>query len=264
MNLAISNIAWTVKDDDYIYNFLKENKIKGLEIAPTRLFSDNPYNNLELAKDYSKTLFENYDLKICSMQSIWFGRNEKLFGTSEDRKILIDYTKKAIDFASAIKCNNLVFGSPKNRVIDDETQLDIAIDFFRELGDYASFNNTILSMEANPEIYGTNFINKTLENVELVKKVSSSGFMINLDFGTVIQNKENLNIIADNIDLINHIHISEPYLAKIEVRNEHIELSKILKEKNYNKFVSIEMKNLDDLDIVKQVVTYIKGVFDVN
>ena len=38
------------------------------------------------------------------MQSIWFGRQERLFGSEEEREILIDYTKKAVDFAVAIQC----------------------------------------------------------------------------------------------------------------------------------------------------------------
>jgi len=264
MKLSISNIAWSENEDFQMYEFLKSNNFSGLEIAPTRIIPDNPYDNIEKAKDYSSMLITKYNLEICSMQSIWFGKSEKLFGNQEDRAELLEYTKKAIDFASTIGCKNLVFGSPKNRIIENESQISIAIDFFKELGNYAYDNNTVLSMEANPEIYGTNFINTTSENIALVKTINSPGFMINLDFGTIIQNNENLNKISDNLNLINHIHISEPYLAKIEIRKEHNKLCEILKEKKYNKFISIEMKNLDDLENVKQTVSYIKGVFDVN
>ena len=40
---------------------------------------------------------KNEGFTVPSMQSIWFGRQEKIFGTLEERKILVEYTKKAID-----------------------------------------------------------------------------------------------------------------------------------------------------------------------
>ena len=64
--------------------------------------------------------------------------------SEEERKILVDYTKKAIDFANRISCKNLVFGCPKNRVSKNENNNDIAISFFRELGEYAKLKNTVL------------------------------------------------------------------------------------------------------------------------
>ena len=41
-------------------------------------------------------LKKNEGFIVPSMQSIWFGRQEKVFGTAEERQILVDYTKKAI------------------------------------------------------------------------------------------------------------------------------------------------------------------------
>mgnify|MGYP001163163240 CR=1 FL=1 len=85
MKLAISNIAWSEKDDLKMYDFLKSNFFKRLEIAPTRLFPDNPYDNQEKAKDYLSMLILKYGLEICSMQSIWFGKTENLFSSDEER-----------------------------------------------------------------------------------------------------------------------------------------------------------------------------------
>ena len=266
MKLSISNIAWTKEHNDAMYNFLKESGFNGLEIAPTRIFPDNPYGQIKDAKRFSANLKHRYNLEICSMQSIWFGRTEKLFETIEERKALLDYTKKAIDFASSIGCKNLVFGSPKNRIIENDDQYHLAIDFFKELGVYAFENKTVLSMEANPTIYGTNFINTTEQAFNLVEDVKREGFKVNIDFGTIIQNNENLKIISENINLVNHIHISEPNLAPIaiEVRRLHNELSDLLEKASYDKFISIEMKNTDDLNKVKQCIEYIKGVFNAN
>lgn len=261
MNLSISNISWTNQNDEKMYSYLKQQDFSGLEVAPTRIFVQNPYENLEKAKDFSVNLTKNYGLVVSSMQSIWYGRDEKIFGSEEERNILIDYTKKAIDFANSIGCKNLVFGCPKNRIIQNENDINIAISFFKELGKYAELNNTVLSMEPNPTIYNTNFVNYTYQAFEIVKKVKSNGFKVNIDLGTIIQNKEDLKIIADNIDLVNHIHISEPNLALIEKREIHNQLANILRQVNYQGFVSIEMGKQDDLDKVKETINYIKDVF---
>lgn len=261
MNLSISNISWTNENDFFMYNYLMEQDFLGIEIAPTRIFIDNPYNDLEKAKDFSKNLRENYGLIVSSMQSIWYGRNEKLFKTNEERQVLANYTKKAIQFANAVGCKNIVFGCPKNRVINNENDIDIAISFFKELGEYAELNNTVLSMEPNPEIYNTNFINYTSEAFDIVKKVKSNGFKVNIDLGTIIENKEDLQIISDNIDLVNHIHISEPNLGLIQKRKIHNQLANVLKQVDYEGFISIEMGKCDNLQELKDTIKYIKGVF---
>jgi len=235
---------------------------KGLEIAPTRIFEDKPYQKLEDAEKFAKNLKDKYDLSISSMQSIWFGRSESIFGTKEERNELIEYTKNAMDFANRINCKNLVFGCPKNRCMEDKSQYNIAKDFFFILGEYAKSVNTILSIEPNPIIYGTNFVNRTEEAFKLAKDVNSDGVKVNIDLGTIIENKEDLKLISENIDLVNHIHISEPYLAQIQKRDLHNELASILKKCNYNKFVSIEMKNLENIELVKDTMIYIREVLN--
>jgi sugar phosphate isomerase/epimerase len=262
MNLSISNIAWSNEDDEQMYTFLREKEFIGVEIAPTRIFKEAPYNQLMKAKDFAIKLKQNYELTISSMQSIWYGRNEKVFGSEEERRALLEYTKRAIDFASIIGSKNLVFGCPKNRVSQNKNDMDIAISFFRELGEYAKHKNTVLSIEPNPVIYNTNFINYTSQAIEIVKSVKSDGFKVNLDLGTIIYNGEDLKAIVDDISLINHIHISEPNLALIEKRELHNQLYGILKQANYQGFVSIEMGKRDNLDEVKETIKYVREVFE--
>ena len=49
MKLAISNIAWTKEKDESMYAHLLQKGFQGLEIAPTRLFSERPYEHLKEA-----------------------------------------------------------------------------------------------------------------------------------------------------------------------------------------------------------------------
>ena len=260
MKLSISNIALNDENNVQIYEYMQKYGFSGLEIAPIKIFPQNPYDKIEEAKLWAQNLKEKYGFVIPSMQSIWYGKTEKIFASAEDRQILINYTKKAIDFASVIGCKNLVFGCPKNRNIENKSDYDIALEFFREIGDYAYSKNTVIGMEANPAIYNTNFITDTKSAIDLVKKVNSKGFKLNLDVGTIIQNEEDYNELKDNVALINHVHISEPYLEKIQQRDLHKEIINILKNENYGGYISIEMKQQENLQEVENIMKYVNEV----
>ncbi len=264
MKLSISNIGWEDRNDGAVYQMMKAKGFTGLEIAPTRIFPNNPYDHIADASNYASKIYGIYGFCIPSMQSIWYGKQEKLFGTKEERKVLVDYTKKAIDFAEAVGCKNLVFGCPRNRVIPEDGDESIAINFFKEIGDYAYTKHTVIGMEANPPIYNTNYINDTPSALELIKKVNSEGFKLNLDVGTMIENGESVEELIANVKYINHVHISEPNLNPIQQRDLHKELKKILLDEGYNGFISIEMKKNDSLDEIERCMDYVKDIFEGN
>lgn len=261
LKLSISNIGWIRESDFDVYELMKKYGYSGLEIAPTRVFPEKPYEKLSDARLWSGQLNKDYGFIIPSMQSIWYGRQERIFASKGERDILANYTKRAIDFASVIGCKNLVFGCPKNRNVMKNENTDVAISFFRELAEYALSHETVIGMEANPPIYNTNYINDTLSALELIRQVDSKGFLLNLDIGTMIQNQESLSDLIGQTKYINHIHISEPRLKPIKERELHQELRRLLLQENYQGFVSIEMGKMDDLNCLERVLKYVKGVF---
>lgn len=261
LKLSISNIAWTLENDGNAYELMSRYGYSGLEIAPTRIFPEMPYERITEAKNWSEKLKKNYGLAVPSMQSIWYGRQEKIFGTGEERQVLIDYTKKAIDFAAAIGCKNLVFGCPRNRSLSESADKQTAVRFFKELGDYAASKGTIIGMEANPPIYNTNYINDTTSALELIEQVDSEGFQLNLDVGTMIYNSEKASILAGKGHLISHVHISEPGLKPIEERELHNELAGILESEKYRGFVSIEMGKTEDKFLLEEKMGYVRRIF---
>ena len=266
MKLSISNIAWTPEQDQEILSHIRRQGFSGLEIAPTRLFSESPYEHIKEAKKFSEWIEERYGLSISSMQSIWYGITESIFGSVLDRDRLIDYTKKAIDFASAIGCPNLVFGCPRNRNVPENfatsEYLPMAYEFFDTIGSYAYNSNTYFAIEANPPIYGTNYINSTNDAFEICKQIKNPGIRVNLDVGTMIQNNEPVDIIVDDFEWINHIHISEPYLKPIQKRELHRELLSKLKGLGYDKYISIEMGNSNDVEQLKGIIDYLGELRD--
>ncbi len=256
MKLAVSNISFPKDAEPNIYDFLAQNGFSGLEIAPTRLYAENPY---DYAKDFSafaKDLKKNYGLTICSMQAIWYGISGNIFD-NEQRSALIDYTKRAIDFAAAGGCENLVFGCPKNRNMADGDTPEKADEFFISVAEYASKNGCFIALEPNPSIYGTNFINTTAQALEYCSRLAIQGLKVNIDFGTIVNNDENPADIFGDLSFVNHIHISEPYLAPLKPRDVH----HAVKDLTYNRYVSLEMATPDDVDTFKQSALYLSNLF---
>ena len=264
MRFSISNIAWRAENDRQMYEFLSRQEAYGVEIAPTRLFED-PYKKLDRAGMYAFTLRDMYGLEIPSMQSIWYGISQSIFATRQDRDFLLDYTKKAADFAAAMEIQNMVFGCPKNRNIprgmDRKEAEKIAGEFFKAAGLYADKAGAAIAIEPNPPIYNTNFLNTTHQALEFVRQLSAPGVMVNIDMGTMIYNGEDPEILKDYMDLVNHIHISMPHLAPVEDRPEYHRLRQVLKETRYSRCVSVEMSDPGDIEKVKQAVLYVKNLF---
>lgn len=272
MKLSISNIAWTAQEDKAVYAIMRKYGYTGLEIAPTRFFAAEPYGNLEAVRAWREEFSTEEGFDIPSMQSIWFGRTEMLFGDAGQRQVLSAYTRQAVDFAETVRCANLVFGSPRNRVLPDRGDRQLwqqGIAFFRELGGYASGKNTAIGMEANPAIYQTNYINTTQEALCLVREVASEGFLLNLDVGTMIENGESVEVLEGNAGLVNHVHISEPFLKPIVMNGDrrglHGELAAFLRENDYQGYVSVEMGrqdgNADVLSMMEEILAYGKEIF---
>lgn len=262
LKLSISNIAWSAKADEEMYQHMKYMGYSGLEIAPSRIFGTSPYEKIQPAADWSSSLFNQYGLSVSSIQSIWYGKKENLFRSNEELEALIAYTSQAVQFANAIHCNNLVFGCPQNRKIETEradTSL-VAVNFFHRLGNLADKYNTRFGIEANPPIYGTNFLNTTQQVIDMILQLQSPRLGLNLDLGTIISNQEDIENIQPFIHLITHVHISEPGLSQIKERQLHRKLLQLLQTNNYNGYVSIEMKNYDSVQAVLNTMSYLKEV----
>ncbi len=255
MKLAVSNIGWEAKDDALVYDKLRAIGFSGIEIAPTRLVHARPYEagNRQLAESMVGEIRQTWGLEVCSMQSVWYGLTEQIFGSEAERAFLLQYTRSAIDYAAAVGVPHIVFGCPKNRIIQSSEQRPIGVRFFAECADYAGEKGVVIGLEANPTIYGTNFLNSTPEALQFVREVDSPSLRLNLDVGTIIANQESLESVAFAIAFASHVQISEPLLARIERRPEHAELVSLLGEHGYEGWISLEMRNLGVADLFESL-----------
>ena len=263
MKLSISNIAWDKMLDEQIYDLCRKMGYQSIEIAPSRVFPDCPYDNIFAAWNWSKWLKDNYGLTISSCQSVWYGRKENIFNSLEERNILLEYSKKAFYFISSIGAENVVFGCPRNRngyKNNIEKNREIAIDFFEKLVELAKTFQLTVSIEANPAIYGTDFLNTTEEAIGFIRQINNDSFKLNLDIGTMLYYCERPKVIVGNEGMIGHVHFSEPYLERIRNHSEHYEVIKVLKDCLYNKTISIEMKKQDSKKDIEDTMAYVRDL----
>lgn len=258
MKIAISNLAWNFEQDEEVLPLLSKYKVKGLEIAPTKIFPN-------LWEEATPKNIENYknnilskNINIIAFQALLFGHPElQIFENKITRGNTLDYLKKIILLGEAFGAQNLVLGSPKNRDIHNlssQAAFSMAVGFFSELGNFASQHNTRLCIEPNPKEYNCNFINTSQEGACLVRVVDSLGFRLHLDSGAMHMNQEDPEqVISENIDIVSHFHVSNPNLKEfLETPVNHQFLGQILKRNNYQQWVSIEMlPNENQIDGIK-------------
>ena len=262
MRLSVSNLAWPGGEEDRARCLLSQYKFTGIELAPTKVFPERPYAHLIEARALAADLGRR-GLCVPSLQSIWYGRGERLFGTEEEREALFRYTVAAMDFAVAVGAKNLVFGSPRNRRLPEDATLaeTVGVPFFVRLAREAEWRGVRLGLEANPKIYGTNYLTHTEEVFALAERVASLGLGVNLDLGTMLVNGELAALLHGRGKWISHVHLSEPQLAPIVPHALHREVAAALREEGYAGWVSVEMKQTT-LDELARVLSYVREVFD--
>lgn len=251
---TISNIAWKPEERLDVYTLLQEEGIQNLEIAPGLFVpdADKPYAVSKEALQQKKEESEAYGLKLVSMQSLHFGTSRlHLFEDETARQLMLDYSKQAVDFASQLGIGNLVFGSPKNRIIPGEMSkekaLEIAMSFFKVLGGYAQSKKTCIGLEANASAYGCNFLTTTKSAVDFIAKLNNDAVKLNFDLGTFILENEKPSYLPEALEVANHVHISVPYLNAVYDYETafHTDLRSAIESSGYKRYVSIEMRGTD-------------------
>ena len=91
MKLSASNIGWAAENDEQVWQLLKDLGYQGIEIAPTRVIPENPYDCPAGAALFAGVMHQKYGFAVPSMQSIWFGKTGNIFNPDEAKE-LEEYT----------------------------------------------------------------------------------------------------------------------------------------------------------------------------
>lgn len=246
--LAYSNLAWKHNDDGEAAAILGDHGIHGIELAPTKIWSCPTEVTTEKLKEY-RSWWESRGFKLVALQSLLFGRGDlELFGSQEKRSEMSAYLKRMVDLASILGAGILVFGSPKNRArrgLPLERACEIAVPFFRELGEYALRRKAILCIEPNAVYYGCDFVTTSEEGARLVRSVNSEGFRLHLDLGCMqLEGEPVEQQVTKHADITSHFHLSAKDLGPIgeEQFGMAQDLARVLWAKSPDAWFSVEMK----------------------
>jgi sugar phosphate isomerase/epimerase len=246
MNIAISNIAWDVSEDAQVAYLLQRHGIDAIDIAPGKYFPNPKETKWHEIARVSEWWGER-GVQIFGMQALMFGTSGlNLFGSADVQRDMLNHLDAVCRIGSGLGARRLVFGSPKNRdrsTVSEEQALDVALDFFRRLGDIASSHGVIVCLEPNPPCYGANFMTNSPETARIVSQVDHPGILMQLDTGAITVNGEDPDyVVGEYGQLIGHIHASEPDLVTLgDGQTDHAKIACALNRVCPDRIVSIEM-----------------------
>ena len=246
MRLAISNIAWDASEDEAVAELLKRYGVDAIDIAPGKYFPD-PAKATDEDIVCVRNWWAERGIEITGMQALLFGTSGlNLFASPEVQAAMLQHLTAVCRIGADLGATRLVFGSPKNRDrngVIDERVMEIAIPFFRRLGDIARLHNVMICLEPNPTCYGANFMTTSAETAEVVEQVAHPSIRMQLDTGALTINDEApATVLQSSAMLIGHIHASEPDLVPLgDGRTNHTAVAECLKQRLSDHVVSIEM-----------------------
>lgn len=262
MRIAISNIAWEVADDQHVADILKQHDVDAVDVAPGKYFPDpKSADTLDIAR--VRKWWADRGIEITGMQSLLFGTSGlNLFGTAESQEAMLDHLRAVCRIGGELGARRLVFGSPRNRDrtgLTDEAAHDIAVAFFRRLGDIAASQGVLVCLEPNPPRYGANFMTTSRDTATVVSAVAHPAIRMQLDTGAITINSEDpQQVVTDYAHLIGHVHASEPDLVTLgEGGTNHAAVAAALSALLPEHVVSIEMlapKSGSAIDAVRRAV----------
>lgn len=259
MKLAISNIAWDNADLDNLIPLITMQGVSGIEVAPTKIWQD-PISTSTDSLAVFRAKLEHHKLYIPSTQAILFNHPElMIFYDIDTRDRTLNYIKEMIRVSAMLGAKAIVFGSPKNRVINKISYtraIEIAKDFFTEIGNSCKSYGVYFCLEPNAKEYGADFLVTTHETINFLELLNHPNVKLNLDSGNMIMNGEN---VEESIQLaasfLYHFQISEPNLAPINPLSKyHRSISKALHAIQYSNWLSIEMRPVDIETLNKSII----------
>ena len=251
MKLSVSNIAWCDPFDEEIMGILKTAHVKGIEVAPTKLWPDWQGMD-EPAAILIKEKFMHYGFSVPALQSVLFGKPElMIFKSDESREQTYQHLCRVADVAAGLGAQVVVFGSPGNRDplgIEDDEAFQVGAKFFRRVGSYFYNRGIALCIEANPPQYGCRFITDSQQAADFVQAVDSPGVGLHLDAACMVMAGEDpVASVSKHMSAIKHFHISEPELGGFSSpKIPHKAIAETLQTGGYPNWVSIEMRPQED------------------
>lgn len=223
MKFGISNLSWSLKDEELIKPHLTK-------------------------YDYVETVFSKIDIGYYSTQSIFYGSNVKTF---DDYISTLKQLNFIIDRCNECGVKIIVLGSPSLRTGNKDNLLKV----FEDVDVKLKLHNIILCVEPNSSYYGGEYYFTIDEIVEDIKNFSNIKTMIDTH-NLILENKNIQDTYKKYKNYIKHIHFSEKDLVPIDNYSFYINLVDFFIENGYNYGITYELK--DTNSIIEESKKFIK------
>jgi sugar phosphate isomerase/epimerase len=226
-SLGVSSIGWEPDEDLQVSEVLSSFGISNIDLTPSKYFAWSADNALALAAE-RREFWESQNFRIRGVQSLLFGTPKWNILNEKDWKNLYQHFEAVFSVTEALGARFMVFGSPANRRLEGlrkEEALDMAEEFFVGLAKLMEGRDLELTIEANPERYGCDFITSTFESSALVTRIGSPNISSQLDLGTCLINSEDLrelHLIAENLSYV--------HLSALDLKPLHLEPNKLVRD----------------------------------
>lgn len=246
LRFAFSNIAWTPHDAPPVLRLLHQRGIRGIEVAPTKVWPDWQGATPAAAQAYRRRL-DDEGFAVPALQAVLFGKAQARLFDAAGEAALREHLPLVASLAGALGAKAVVLGAPKQRdrgELAPEAAHAHAADVFRALAPVFADCGTCLCIEPNPPQYGCNFVTTAAEGASLVRRVAHPGFGLHLDAAAMFIVGDRLAAVwADAGCLVRHYHISEPDLGDFTAPQvPHTENLAALRACGYAGWCSVEMR----------------------
>ena len=264
MKISVSNIAWDNKSSPYYLKYIRELGCSGVEIAPSVVWPE-PIKSTKQERVKFLNSVRNSDLEIVGFHSLLYHRPDlQLFFSKDSRIATKDYICKLANLCAELGGKQLIFGSPKNRILHGKNYEECtkqAIDDFFEIAEFSKKKNIFFCIEPLGE-NETEFIKSLNEGGSMVEKVNHPYFKLHLDSKAVFSTNEDPDEITKKYGkFLQHVHVGDNNLQEPgTVNTDHYKIGAALRNINYSKYVSIEMRK-NDRDVkasLTRSISYVK------
>tara|TARA_R110001592_G_scaffold35492_7_gene120703 strand:- start:563 stop:1375 length:813 start_codon:yes stop_codon:yes gene_type:complete len=247
-------------------NYVKEIGYDGLEVAP---FTFAPFVT-DISDTTRKEIVNRAaeaDLDILGIHWVFVGP-DGVHLTHPDaavRKFTSDYMKALVNFCGDIGGKVIIFGSPKQRNIEDGVTYDMAFDFAREIMSEAmptcEARDVTICMEPLTHLE-TNFLQSAAETVSLIDAVQHPNFQLILDTKAMtFEEDDRATLIRRYADKMKHYHANDENLNGPGFGDvDFAPIFGALKEIDFQGYVSVEVFNFEPgpETIASQSLAYMK------
>ena len=223
---------------------------KGIEIAAFTLVNEG-VNDLDQAqRSQMVQVMKDHGLECVGLHWLLAPPPKGLHFTAPDaaiRQKTVAYLDDLIDFCGDLGGTVMIFGSPKQRntlgISVDEAKKYFA-DGLAAVADHAQQRNVKILVE-HLDHSQTDVVNTLAEAMDIVKAVNHPAIDMMFDFHNTADETESFETLVKRYyDNILHVHVQEMdgnYLGTGKANEEFVGTFQLLKDMNYDKWVSLEV-----------------------